>query len=225
MGIKELKDRAYDSLTNFRNVRICLYLVLVGYVTILIVSVILAAISDPDGYTIWGNWISDLGSYNHTAFPYLYDIACILAGVLTVPFTFYLEKYLAPEGSSRMRYRLASYGWLIGLIGSLGYVFVGVFSEDRAFPVAALGTNLHMLFSGVAFGGFTLSAICYGLIITCYETKIPKALGVYGIFGPAIVMILNAFGMPLLEWMLLFSILAWIIPLSLIIMHHGPETD
>ena len=78
-------------------------------------------------------------------------------------------------------------------------------------------------FSGVAFGGFTLSAIFFGLIIVCYDTNFPKILGVYGIFGPAIVMILNVFGTPLLEWMLLFSILAWIIPLSLILIHRGQE--
>ena len=226
MGIIEFKNKAYEALTDYRNVKICLYFVLGVYLSLLLIGVILAIFTAPDqqGYTIWTQWISDLGSYRHTGFPFLYDIACAVAGVFTIPFTFYLEKVLAPEdSSSRMRIRLASFGWLIGLIGSIGYVFVGIFSEDRAIEVAALGTNLHGLFSGVAFGGFTLSAIFFGLIIVCYDTDVPKALGVYGIIGPAIVMILNIFGTPLLEWMLLFSILAWIIPLSLILIHHGPD--
>ncbi|NHI94752.1 MAG: DUF998 domain-containing protein [Candidatus Lokiarchaeota archaeon] len=226
MGIIEFKNKIYESLTDFKNVKTCLYLVLGLYLSLLLVGVILAIFTAPDGqgYTIWTQWISDLGSYRHTGFPFLYDIACGVAGVLTIPFTFYLEKVLSPEGSSsRMRFRLASFGWFVGLIGSVGYVFVGIFSEDRAFEIAALGTDLHMLFSGVAFGGFTLSAICFGLLILFYDTKFPKGLGVYGIFGPAIVMILNVLGTPLLEWMLLFSILAWIIPLSLILIHHGPD--
>jgi hypothetical protein len=52
-----------------------------------------------------------------------------------------------------------------------------------------------------------------------YDTKIPKSLGIYGIFGPLTVAILNLVdSTPLLEWFLLFSILIWVIPLSLIVL-------
>ncbi|MFW9990182.1 MAG: hypothetical protein ACFFC3_16185, partial [Candidatus Odinarchaeota archaeon] len=56
-------------------------------------------------------------------------------------------------------------------------------------------------------------------LIVLYNTKIPKIPGVYGIIGPLTVAIINLIdNTPFLEWLLLFSILAWIIPLSLIIM-------
>jgi len=221
MGLIEFKNKAYEALTDFRNVKICLYIVLISYLSLLILGVILANLNPP-AYTIWTNWISALGDYKDTPFFYLYDAACIIAGILTIPFTFYLEKTLAPEGnSSRMQVKLASFGWLFGLIGSVCYVFVGIFSEGRSVPYE--GGSLHGLFSGITFAGFVLSAMFYGIIIIFYETNFPRGLGIYGLIGPFVVLALNLFGMPIFEWLLLFSILAWIIPLSLIIMHHGPD--
>ncbi|MHA1931116.1 MAG: hypothetical protein ACW96X_01175, partial [Promethearchaeota archaeon] len=69
------------------------------------------------------------------------------------------------------------------------------------------------------FGGFTFGAFFMGWLIVLYNTNIPKILGIYGIFGPLIVALLNLIGStPLLEWLLLFSILIWVIPLSLIVL-------
>ncbi|MHA2269537.1 MAG: hypothetical protein ACXAB8_17200, partial [Promethearchaeota archaeon] len=68
------------------------FIVMIGYISLLAIGVIVAAFLDPDGYTIWDNWISDLGSIDHTPTPFLYDIACIIAGSMTIPLTFYMEK-------------------------------------------------------------------------------------------------------------------------------------
>ena len=221
MRLIEFKNKFYEALTDFRNVKICLYVVLISYLSLLILGIILANLNPPP-YTIWTHWISALGDYKDTPFFYLYDAACIIAGILTIPFTFYLEKILAPEGnSSRMQVRLASFGWLFGLIGNVGYIIVGIFSEGR--PVPYEGGSLHGLFSVITFAGFVLSAMMYGLVIIIYETDFPKGLGVYGLIGPFVIFVLNIFGMPIFEWLLLFSILAWIIPLSLVIIHQGPD--
>jgi hypothetical membrane protein len=201
--------------------------VMVGYISLLIIGVIVAAIFDPDGYTIWDNWISDLGSSNHTPTPILYDIASIVAGSMTIPLTFYMEKLLAPLPNetqlrerhySRLRFRLSSFAFLFSIIGNLGYIGVGIFSADRDFEILSiLGEGPHGIMSYLAFGGFTFGAFFMGWIIVLYNTKIPKILGIYGIFGPLIISILNLIeSTPLLEWLLLFSILIWVIPLSLI---------
>jgi hypothetical membrane protein len=201
-------------------VRIFTSAVIFIYIPLIIIGIIVAAYLDPDGYSIVTNWISDLGGSDHTPAPYLYDIACIVAGSLTLPFTFYMENLLAPlprrKGPqihfSRMRYRLASIAFLFSLIGNIGYIGVGIFSEDRDY------FNLHSITSSLAFGGFTFGAFFIGWLIVLYKVKIPKILGIYGILGPLITLVIfllinNA----LWEWMLLFSILAWIIPLSLIV--------
>ncbi len=228
-SINKARAKFYNVVTNFNVVKYCAMGVMIGYISLLIIGVIVAALLDPDGYTIWDNWISDLGSSEHTPAPYLYDIACIVAGSMTLPLTFYMEKFLAPlpkranigeQHFSRLRFRLSSFAFLFSLIGNFGYIGVGIFSADRDYDAfSVLGQGPHGIMSYLAFGGFTFGAFFMGWLIVLYNTKIPKILGIYGIFGPLTVAILNLIeGTELLEWMLLFSILGWIIPLSLIVL-------
>jgi len=231
-SINNAREKFYNFITNEKVVKLSASIVMIGYILLLIIAVIIAVLLDPDGYTIWDNWISDLGSFNHTPAPYLYDIACIIAGSMTIPLTFYMEKLLAPLPNesklesklgiphySRLRFRLSSFAFLFSIIGNIGYIGVGIFSADRDYALlSVLGQGPHGLMSYLAFGGFTFGAFFMGWLIVLYDTKIPKTLGIYGIFGPLIVTILNLIdGTPLLEWFLLFSILIWVIPLSLIV--------
>ena len=228
-SINNARARFYNFVTNLNVVKYSAIIVMMGYISLLIIGVIIAALFDPDGYTIWDNWISDLGAHNHTPAPFLYDIACIVAGSMTIPLTFYLEKLLAPlpertklreQHYSRLRFRLSSFAFLFSIIGNLGYIGVGIFSADRDYEfLSILGEGPHGIMSYLAFGGFTFGAFFMGWLIVLYDTKIPKLLGIYGIFGPLIISILNLIeSTPLLEWLLLFSILIWIIPFSIIIL-------
>jgi len=228
-SINKFRAKLYSVVTNFNVVKLSAVSIIVGYILLLIIGVIVAALFDPDGYTIVDNWISDLGSINHTPAPFLYDIACIIAGTMTIPFTYYMEKLLAPLPNrskfrdvhySRLRFRLSSFAFLFSIIGNFGYIGVGIFSADRNYDfLNVLGLGPHDIMSYLAFGGFTFGAFFMGWLIVLYDTKIPKILGIYGIFGPLIITILNLIdGTPLLEWMLLFSILIWIIPLSLTVL-------
>ena len=227
-SINKIRAKLYNFATSFNVVKLSAMIVMVGYILLLIIGVFIAAFLDPDGYTIWDNWISDLGSSNHTPAPFLYDIACIIAGSMTIPLTYFMEKLLAPlpkrnewgeRHYSRLRFRLSSFAFLFSIIGNFGYIGVGIFSADRDYDfISVLGQGPHGIMSYLAFGGFTFAAFFMGWLIVLYKTKIPKILGIYGIFGPLIVAILNLIdSTPLLEWMLLFSILFWIIPLSLTI--------
>ncbi|MHA2182348.1 MAG: hypothetical protein ACXAAH_13095, partial [Promethearchaeota archaeon] len=94
-SINNTRAKFYNFMTNHRVVKLSSYTVMIGYIFLLVIGVVIAALLDPDGYTIWDNWISDLGSFNHTPAPFLYDIACIIAGFMTIPLTFYMEKLLA----------------------------------------------------------------------------------------------------------------------------------
>lgn len=218
--INNLRNWLFNRFINFKMVRIFTTAVILIYIPLIIIGIIVAAYFDPDGYSLVTNWISDLGGSPHTPAPYLYDIACIVAGALTLPFAFYMENLLAPLPKrelshihySRMRFRIVSSAFLFSLIGSIGYIGVGIFSENRDYY------NLHTITSSLAFGGFTLGAFFMGWTIVLYDTKIPKLLGIYGIIGPlTIIFIFLLINNPLWEWLLLFSILAWIVPLSLIV--------
>lgn len=223
-----IRKRFYDKITTYKFVRTCSLIVIISYLLLLIIGVIIATFFGTTNYRIWTHWISDLGTLKHTPAPYLYDAAAIIAGTLTIPLTFYLEKILAPMPQkpneynrySRLRYRIASYGFLWNMIGNLGYIGVGIWSGDRDYPVPLLGMGSHGLMSTLAFGGFTFGAFFMGWLIVLYDTEVPKWIGIYGIIGPLGTIILYLIiGGPLWEWILLFSILVWIIPLALMIFH------
>ncbi|MFX1571494.1 MAG: DUF998 domain-containing protein [Promethearchaeota archaeon] len=232
-SINNVRAKFFNTVTKYTFVKYCGLIVIIGYISLLIIGVIIATLLDPEGYTILRNWISDLGGINNTPAPYLYDIACIIAGSMTIPFTFYMENLLAPipkknklneHNYSRFRFRLSSSAFLFSLIGNLGYIGVGIFSADRDYEfLSIMGQGPHSIMSFLAFGGFTLGAFFMGWMIVLYDTKIPKILGIYGIFGPLVFSIINLIeSTPLLEWLLLFSILIWIIPLFLIVLQK-PE--
>jgi hypothetical protein len=140
-----------------------------------------------------------------------------------------MEKLLAPLPNetqlgeryySRLRFRLSSLAFFFTIIGNLGYIGVGIFSADRDYKIlSVLGEGPHGIMSYLAFGGFTFGAFFMGWLIVLYNTKIPKILGIYGIFGPLTISIVNLIeSTPLLEWLLLFSILIWLIPLSIVVL-------
>ncbi|MFW9948212.1 MAG: DUF998 domain-containing protein, partial [Candidatus Odinarchaeota archaeon] len=187
-SINKIRTTIFDKVINFRIVKICGIIAIILYLSFLIAGVVVASIFSPSGYSIIENWISDLGGSPYTPAPYLYDMACIIAGSLTIPITYYMENLLLPipqkdmRKYTRLRIRLTSSGFIFGLIGGLGYIGVGIFSEDRSDIL--FGAELHNVMSELAFVGFVLSAFFMGWYILLYKTRIPKLLGLYGIFGP-----------------------------------------
>ena len=230
--INRVRKEFHDTITDYKFFKTCIILLSGGYFGLIVLGIIIAFIfggqtAPPGTYHIWTNYISDLGGIAFTPAPYLYDLAAILCGVLSIPFWFYLETLLVPlpqkpeeyNKITRLRYRLGSYGILFSSIGSIGYVGIGFFSIDRDYM------NFMHLFSGaLAFGGFILGALFYSGIIVLYNTRIPKILGLYGIFGPFLVVgftILVFLNFPVLlclfEWLVLFSIIIWMMAVAMVI--------
>ncbi len=232
-------EKLYNKLTAPRTVRTCSYLVLILYIGLLVVAVIVAAVLDPP-YTVVDNWISDLGSSDHTPAPILYDLACICAGILTIPFSLYIEKHLAPiprtaedfPAPHRFSYRLTGAGYFFAMIGSLFYIGVGIWSGDRA---EWYGLPMHVICSAAAFAGFAIAAIFLGIALMISDRKIVPSpfcyiLGTYGVFIPISFAIFNFTGLPgftgeLLEWSLLWAIMGWIIPLSIFTLRHTHKLE
>jgi len=232
-------QRVYDAATAPKTIIITGFAVLILYIGLVAIGVLVAALTKPP-YTILNNWISDLGSSKHTAVPVLYDLACIFAGTLTIPFIFYLERHITPIPQKledfpvphRWAYRFMSMGLLWSLLGSIFYIGVGIFSGDRNVKITP-GLGAHDLCSFGAFGGFSLAAIFLGFaLVFVRQPLIPKPynypLGIWGIIGPITVAVLNLVDMPgipgpILEWSLLFAILAWIVPLALFTLRHAEK--
>ncbi|MFW9968902.1 MAG: DUF998 domain-containing protein [Candidatus Odinarchaeota archaeon] len=230
-SINKVRAKFYNIVTNYRFVKNTSLIVISVYLSLLLIAVIIAAIWGPYSYNIWTRMISDLGGSNYTPVPILFDIACIFAGIMTIPLTFYIENLFAPlptrknlgvQHFSRLRFRLGSNAFLFSLMGNIAYIFVGIFSEDRNYQLLSFA-SIHDVFSFFSFAGFAGAAFFIGWIIVLYNTKIPKFFGIYGIIGPPSMLLTFLFTMEALwEWILLFSILFWIIPLTLMIIQK-PE--
>ncbi|MFX1316964.1 MAG: hypothetical protein ACFE9T_13970, partial [Promethearchaeota archaeon] len=185
-SINNLRAKFYNIVTNYNFVKKCSLVVIITYLSLLLIEVIIAALLGPNGYTIWTHMISDLEGRKHTPAPILYDITCIIGGILTIPLTFYIENLMAPlpnrkdlgrQHFSRLRFRLSSNAFFFSLIGNLAYVGVGIWSEDRNYDLLDFA-GYHDVFSFFSFAGFALGAFFIGWIIVLYDMKINKIFGV-----------------------------------------------
>ncbi|MFX1567076.1 MAG: DUF998 domain-containing protein [Promethearchaeota archaeon] len=229
-SINSARAKFYNIVTNYHFIKKSSIIVITVYLTLLLIAVMIATIWGPYGYTIWTHMISDLGGSSYTPTPFIFDIACIFAGIMTIPLTFYVENLFAPLPSrknlreihfSRLRFRLGSNAFFFSLMGNLAYIFVGIFSEDRNYPLLDFA-SFHDVFSFFSFTGFALGAFFIGWIVLLYDTKIPKLFGIYGIIGPVSILFAFLYTMEALwEWILLFSILLWIIPLVFLMLRKS----
>ena len=216
--IFDLGHKIYASLTKPKTVKFFTILAMTIFIGAICMGVIVAVIGPPGGYNPINNYISDMGSFNYTPLPYFLDYGNMISSILLIPCVFYLEKKLAPlpkneedlKNMSRMRLRLGSIGWAWMIIGIIGMFGTGLFSEDRN-PF-----YLHWWFTIVVFFGFAFCSFFYGLLITFFDTEVPKVLGVYMFIVPMIIVaILFGFGFqPFHEWIMFFSLLGWILPLN-----------
>ena len=210
----------YNTLTKPKIVKISIYISLLTFLPGLITGLIVAINFGSLEYSVWYNWISDLGSLMYTPAPFILDLTCILSAIFIIPLILNLSRLysshqnLKLDKSKKEHYiilfrRIFGYtGVVCLLIGVVGMFFVGVFSLDRS-PF-----DLHFYFATSAFGGFAFGAFFTGLAIVLRKRIFPKAVGYFMIFGPSTASILYLFcPAPLtrqfLEWILMFSSLSW----------------
>jgi hypothetical membrane protein len=218
--MKQNGKKFYDKVTEPKIVKISIYISLATFLPGLILGLIIALNFGPIPYSLWFNYISDLGSFKYTPAPFILDLTCIISSVFIMPLIFNLNRLYSSnmvenfDNSKRTHYvnkyrRIFGYTGVVFLfIGIFGLFFVGVFSEDRSI------FDIHYLFSTLAFGGFAFGAFFTGLAIVLKKKLFPKAIGYFMILGPSTATLLFIFSPePLtrqfLEWMMLFSALSW----------------
>lgn len=216
-----------QKLTEPYVVKISIYVVLALFLPSLFIGVIIAMIWGPQGYSIWTNYISDLGSFNYTPAPFILDFSAMITSILLIPILLFFNNLLKStsesiEGSVAVeKLRLVR---LVGIfflyIGLVGFFGIGLFSEDRS---TSLG--LHYFFSVVVFGGLTLGALFSGTYIFLTKTIFSRVLGLYMMIVPMLTAIFflitpEPFTIYFLEWVMLFGIIAWLIPAIIKILRY-----
>ena len=223
---KKIGNKIYEILTNLRVVKYSTIIAFITFITCTTLGYIVAQFDppgpglDPVGYNIIDSYLSDMGSIDHTPWPYFPVIGNIISSFLLIPTVLYMHSLLAPvskraQNVSKPRIIIGIIGaiWmLIGLVGRLG---LGIFTED-------VSMRIHWYCTVLEFAGLTFGGIFFGIIITYYDTLLPKFLGVYMIFVPTTLAII-AFGQglqPLEEWILTFSIIAYLFIGGIIVLKH-----
>lgn len=222
-------NRFYEKLTAPRTIIYSGYAAMGGYLGLLIIAIIIAATLGPRGFSFTEVWISNLANTDTSPAPYLYDIACIAGGLLSIPFIFYQEKYMVPilstpkglPAPNRWAYRLMGLAFFFTLMSNFFYPGVGIFSEMRNYY------DLHGTFTALTFGSYMFAAFFLGLfLIVIRQPIIPRPwnfiMGPIGMLAPSGMIILSMIdGNALQEWGTLWAILAFIIPLFLFTLRHA----
>jgi len=199
---KKSKIMVQDKILSEQFIKPLLFVGFIAYLLLLIENIILASLF---GYNILTNYISELGKSSIIPFPFFNDGIAILGGIITVFSNLYFIRKLKTQyRPSRCSKAFVKLGFLSGIIGAVGYIFLGVFSLDRAGP----GELYHGISMGFSFGGFLFSIFFYSLNLVLTHNCNLKRVGFYGIFFPLICFTWYALtNNPLAEWIALYSIL------------------
>jgi hypothetical membrane protein len=164
------------------------------------------------GFSLTTNYISDLGSKIFIPFPYVHNLICVFGGVVSLPINFFVKKkLLITYKRSKYSALFLECGVVLGVIGNVGYVLLGVFSLDRAGP----GDIYHSIISGISFAGYIFSIFFISLNIVFSHKCNLKHLGRFGLIVPLNLLLLYCIiSIPLIEWFLLSSILAFLLMLN-----------
>lgn len=240
-------DNLYEKLTDPKLTRFCIFTAFLIFIPGLIIAIIIAHFFGPPAYipllprvlahpgsikwgrySPWQNWISDLGSIRYTPAPFILDFILISAGWFMIPVFFYLYKKFLPtpsrissiDGDTKAARRFGNITTFFLVLGAIGAFGAGVFSEDRSY------FGLHGVFSLIVFGGFAIGGLCAALVIVLKDTFIPKFLGIFILCSPVatILFAINPFNnLYILEWLMMFAIFAWIMPIAVLVYREAKE--
>ena len=180
-----------------------------SYIILLVLNVLLSSFF---GFSLLRNYISDLGSKNVIPFPYIHDLICVFGGIVSLPVNFFVRKKLRiVYKSSKHSVLFVEFGVALGIIGNIGYIFLGVFSLDRGGP----GGIYHGIITFISFGGYILSIFFFSLNIVLITIYKGRSINLFGLIAPiALLVAYCTLTIPLIEWFLLSSILAFLLLLN-----------
>ena len=187
-------------------------LLLYGNASYLVALTLFVLWSSFFGFSLTTNYVSDLGSINIIPFPLVHDLICVFGGLVSLPVNFFTRKKLQTVyKSSKHSTTFVELGFALGVIGNAGYALLGVFSLDRAGP----GQFFHGVAALLGFGGSVVSIFFYSLNIFLSHKCRLRNLGLFGLITPTSLLFLYClFPIPLLEWLLMTSILLFLLLLD-----------
>ncbi|MHA1489919.1 MAG: hypothetical protein ACTSRI_09705 [Promethearchaeota archaeon] len=197
----------------------------------LLTCVMIASLFGSEGYNIVDNYISDLGSIRYTPAPLIFDTISMISAFLIIPIFFYSTKLIVSSRSKIFKDSkdfiiftkiLAYIGLVFLLIGACGLFGIGFFSEDRNTQF-----ELHEKFAAIVFNGISVGSFLIGIVNILKGTIKSKIIGIVQFGTPAASILFmikpEPFTYPFLEWIILFSIFLWMIPIAIFVLKQLKE--
>lgn len=240
----EKKNQIYNYLTDPKVVRRCIIAAEIFFPLMIIFGVMVAVFLGPGNYNIFDNYISDMGSQRYTPIPKILDNGNMITSILLIPAFFYARRLIDSKSKQLESFNVpkwySSLILVVMLVGTIGFFGTGFFSEDVAinlYPVTTSEYDLHEIFTYVVFGGYASAGFFLGIIFVRYprgiiemgayekgSKLIPIVMGLIMIFLTPVLFTFFVLELPpttpFWEWMLLFSIIGWIPPMGIIVLHQ-----
>lgn len=177
-------SRIESVLKHPKVIKLCLYSVILAWALALGGGYLFAQLN-PAGYSLFKNYISDLGSLQYTPLPKFLDDGLMLAGVFMIPAVLYFRQILSPAGdTNRFRKILSNIILFLYMSGSIGIFFTGVISEDVGARWDALwrmpfpDEPWHDFPADVAFYSFICNGFLIFLLLELYPSILEKQMGI-----------------------------------------------
>ena len=129
--VKHNSRKFYDKITEPKIVKISIYVSLATFLPGLLLGLIIAINFGPIPYSLWLNYISDLGSFKYTPAPFILDVTCALSAIFIIPLILNLSRLYSSNmveniDNSKRSYYINKFRRIFGYMG-VSFLFVGVF--------------------------------------------------------------------------------------------------
>jgi len=174
----------------------------------------LAALFYPGGYSIFEHMISHLGTSWLNPGKLFFNIGVILCGLLAIPFDIFLGRFFKKEYGESKWIKLAV---ISNVLSSISLIIVGItlsISQD----VEDFAFFLHGIFATLCFLGAAVYCLIYSGIILKKKCYFPKFYAIFGYIVAIIEIIFLLTWQPFIEWLANFSIITWIIIMSILVL-------
>ena len=171
----------------------------------------------PSSFSPLSNWLSDLGNSNYNPDgAFLYNLGCILTGIMLFPFYLGMYKFYRKDFYSfnirHLRLEVNIHRFtvigiqIVGCLSGFSLIMLGVYPEEFTEP--------HMIWAGMFFW-LNLWVLILGNIALLFHKDFIKPIAIYG-WGAAVINVififLTIFNIisPLMEWISVSTALGYV---------------
>jgi hypothetical membrane protein len=169
------------------------------------------ALSFFSGFNFDVNMISILGG-EYSPGALLFNLGIILSGIFAFPFFLHINRILKEENISK---KLRKVALIIALVSCIVFTLVGVFPSLK---YNELFRFLHGLFFLISMIGGVIYLLFYSLLFL-KSTSFNRFLSYLGFAVILIFWIFLFTWIPIIEWLMTFAIIAWIMSISIYLLY------